>query len=281
MYNDWLDDAQFLSHSAKGTKWSKHKYIAIENGRYIYPDDVAGGNSRSSGSANQFTSQNRQNESYKGNGQPLFRPRSEISQVKTRTDRKREPHTHSAQILAKQEWYKANPGSNYDKGGRQVLDGLFSAASNIARDAGRFLYDTFVPSEMRRAIDNSAYLARSLPNLQNNEERRVPIDENLDDGLIDWESEEAKRLSEENENNVRAWREYERLRPLREAYAARNRKEFYDNTRTAYDAVRHPEEYAWRAAQNLYNSLMDSNLDATAVADEDYGPAMVRNRRRR
>lgn len=281
MYNDWLDDAQFLSHSAKGTKWSKHKYIAIENGRYIYPDDVAGGNSRSTGSANQFTSQNRQNESYKGNGQPLFRPRSEISQVKTRTDRRREPHTHSAQVLAKQEWYRTHPGYNYDNSARQPFNGLFSAASNIARDAGRFLYDTFVPSEMKRAVDNSAYLARSLPNLQNNEERRVAIDENLDDGLVDWYSEEAAKMAQEVEDNKRAWREYERLRPLREAYAARNRKEFYDNMRTAYDASRHPEEYAWRAAQNLYDSLMNSNLDATAAADEDYGPAMIRNRRRR
>ena len=281
MNNDWLDDAQFLSHSAKGTKWSNHKYIAIENGRYIYPDDVAGGNSRSSGSANQFTSQNRQNESYKGNGQPLFRPRSEISQVKTRTDRKREPHTHSAQILAKQEWYKANPGRNYDKGGQQVLDGLFSAASNIARDAGRFLYDTFVPSDIRRAIDDSTYVARSLPNLRNNEERRVAINENLDDGLPEWESEEALKIAQEFEDNRRAMREADRLRPLKDAYAERYRKEFYDNMRTAYDVSRHPDEYAWRAAQNLYDSLMTSNLDATAAADEDYGPAMVRNRRRR
>lgn len=26
-----------LYHSAKGTTWKKHKYIAIKNGRYIYP----------------------------------------------------------------------------------------------------------------------------------------------------------------------------------------------------------------------------------------------------
>lgn len=25
--------------SAKGTAWNKHKYIAIKNGRYIYPDE--------------------------------------------------------------------------------------------------------------------------------------------------------------------------------------------------------------------------------------------------
>ena len=26
----------YISHSAKGTTWAKHKYIAIKNGRYIY-----------------------------------------------------------------------------------------------------------------------------------------------------------------------------------------------------------------------------------------------------
>ena len=33
-----------LQHSAKGSHWQKknHKYIAIENGRYIYPDVVGG-----------------------------------------------------------------------------------------------------------------------------------------------------------------------------------------------------------------------------------------------
>lgn len=29
-----------LSHSAKGTTWSNHKYVAIKNGRYIYPDGL-------------------------------------------------------------------------------------------------------------------------------------------------------------------------------------------------------------------------------------------------
>ncbi|MBP5594393.1 MAG: hypothetical protein J6Y02_03350 [Pseudobutyrivibrio sp.] len=31
-----------LYHSAKGTHWGKHKYIAIKNGRYIYPDTATG-----------------------------------------------------------------------------------------------------------------------------------------------------------------------------------------------------------------------------------------------
>lgn len=34
--NDWLD---YLAHSFKGTTWGDHKYIAIKNGRYIYPED--------------------------------------------------------------------------------------------------------------------------------------------------------------------------------------------------------------------------------------------------
>lgn len=31
-----------LEHSAKGQSWGKHKYIAIKNGRYIYPEDLKG-----------------------------------------------------------------------------------------------------------------------------------------------------------------------------------------------------------------------------------------------
>ena len=34
------DYRYYLQHSAKGTTWGDHKYIAIENGRYIYPEDV-------------------------------------------------------------------------------------------------------------------------------------------------------------------------------------------------------------------------------------------------
>lgn len=36
----WMKDVyeqEFLEHSAKGTKWKDHKYIAKKNGRYIYP----------------------------------------------------------------------------------------------------------------------------------------------------------------------------------------------------------------------------------------------------
>lgn len=29
----------FLSHSAKGSTWKKHKYVEIKNGRYIYKED--------------------------------------------------------------------------------------------------------------------------------------------------------------------------------------------------------------------------------------------------
>lgn len=36
--NDWRD---YLEHSSKGTHWKKgHKYVAIVNGRYIYPEDL-------------------------------------------------------------------------------------------------------------------------------------------------------------------------------------------------------------------------------------------------
>ena len=31
-----------LEHSAKGQSWGQHKYIAIKNGRYIYPEDLKG-----------------------------------------------------------------------------------------------------------------------------------------------------------------------------------------------------------------------------------------------
>lgn len=34
---------QFLEHSAKGTKWKEHKYIAKKDGRYIYPGNGNGG----------------------------------------------------------------------------------------------------------------------------------------------------------------------------------------------------------------------------------------------
>lgn len=34
-------EQKFLAHSAKGHAWKQHKYIAIENGRYIYPEDLS------------------------------------------------------------------------------------------------------------------------------------------------------------------------------------------------------------------------------------------------
>ena len=30
----------YLEHSAKGTSWARHKYIRIEDGVYIYPEDL-------------------------------------------------------------------------------------------------------------------------------------------------------------------------------------------------------------------------------------------------
>lgn len=55
------DYRNYLEHSAKGTHWKKgHKYIAIKNGKYIYPEDLKsgqngayGGQSRKFGSNNQ------------------------------------------------------------------------------------------------------------------------------------------------------------------------------------------------------------------------------------
>lgn len=39
------DYRSYLAHSAKGTTWGNHRYIRIENGRYIYPEDLnKGGN---------------------------------------------------------------------------------------------------------------------------------------------------------------------------------------------------------------------------------------------
>lgn len=40
------NDVLELLHSAKGTTWANHKYIAIKNGRYIYPDNGGGGTSK-------------------------------------------------------------------------------------------------------------------------------------------------------------------------------------------------------------------------------------------
>lgn len=38
------DYRNYLEHSAKGTHWKKgHKYIAIKNGKHIYPEDLKSG----------------------------------------------------------------------------------------------------------------------------------------------------------------------------------------------------------------------------------------------
>ena len=42
LYNEAMNK-RYIEHSAKGQSWGKHKYIAIKNGRYIYPEDVAKG----------------------------------------------------------------------------------------------------------------------------------------------------------------------------------------------------------------------------------------------
>lgn len=35
--------SKYLIHSAKGTTWSDHKYIKVEDGKYFYPDSYEGG----------------------------------------------------------------------------------------------------------------------------------------------------------------------------------------------------------------------------------------------
>lgn len=40
-----------LAHTNEGTKWKKHKYLYIQNGRYIYPEDVRGGGGNSAARA--------------------------------------------------------------------------------------------------------------------------------------------------------------------------------------------------------------------------------------
>lgn len=35
------DYRTYLQHSAKGSHWKNHKYVRVENGRYIYPEDLA------------------------------------------------------------------------------------------------------------------------------------------------------------------------------------------------------------------------------------------------
>lgn len=40
-----------LYHAEKGSTWSNHKYIRIENGRYIYPEDLEGNSGSTKGSS--------------------------------------------------------------------------------------------------------------------------------------------------------------------------------------------------------------------------------------
>lgn len=42
---------QTLSHSVEGSTWKDHKYIAIVDGKYIYPEDVQNGSSSSAASS--------------------------------------------------------------------------------------------------------------------------------------------------------------------------------------------------------------------------------------
>ena len=40
MWKPSITSEEVLMHSAKGSHWRKHKYVKIENGRYVYKDSV-------------------------------------------------------------------------------------------------------------------------------------------------------------------------------------------------------------------------------------------------
>ena len=43
-----MNERKYLSHSSTGRKWKNHKYLRIENGRYIYPDSMPSSDKRAS-----------------------------------------------------------------------------------------------------------------------------------------------------------------------------------------------------------------------------------------
>lgn len=47
----------YLTHSAKGQTWGHHRYIAIKNGRYIYPEDLQKQNKDRESSRNDYKRQ--------------------------------------------------------------------------------------------------------------------------------------------------------------------------------------------------------------------------------
>lgn len=89
---------QQLEHSAKGQSWGKHKYIAIKNGRYIYPEDLqkggTGGSSRpvgrqknSIGSMTVKKSQNPISQTTRGGSTPSSSSTAQRPQLKLFTPR--------------------------------------------------------------------------------------------------------------------------------------------------------------------------------------------------
>lgn len=85
------DYRYYLRHSAKGTTWGDHKYIAIENGRYIYPEDVKRsgiGSNRPRGRQVNVTGQAnvfKQNQGIAGSHQAMQTNNKTYSRFKNRT----------------------------------------------------------------------------------------------------------------------------------------------------------------------------------------------------
>ena len=109
-----------LYHSAKGTSWKSkdHKYIAIENGRYIYPDDVARG--RSTSAMNSQGSVNRYEQSRQAVQRRASTVPNQIGNIKY-GGKQMTPSEYRAQVAAK-------TGASVNK------DGSIRANSPVARE---------------------------------------------------------------------------------------------------------------------------------------------------
>lgn len=274
MYNNWLDDAVFLAHSAKGTTWDDHKYIAIRNGRYIYPSDIARSN-RSTNSASQFTSQNRQNVSYKGNGQPLFKPKRKPAVPKNSGVERVKSAIRSNQ-LADEIAYRSQ---RYNQKKQSPLDGLFSAASNIARDAGNFIVD-----RIDSRVPGFKYLRDHSSELGNGDWVNQPAPKNVFERINRYVDRNAHRRNMARQGYEEFLRDNERddqrKRELSEEQA-RRRGEFDRNAEIARNATEDlvrlhlkyqndPYSAIADVAENLQRAYQTNNPSAIALAEEEY-----------
>ena len=255
MYNDWLDDAQFIAHSAKGSTWKNHKYIAIADGNYIYPDEW------------------------------LRRP---------------QPRQNYKNINARNEYRKNNPVKKTGP-----MDGLFSAASNLTRGVGRaasdvgkavggFVYNG-LPSYARNLIDasgelndNRDYLLSGKwidPRTEEEKEAIRAMDrERRERSIAEQQVLDQIELERQIERKMKDHEAYVASQPEREARYQQNVENFknvVNQLPPVSRALRNPGAAVFDSAQNLYESLMNGDLDASALADEGYSNALNRNRRRR